>query len=73
MALYLHCVICSRKQADGLLSGAAWAKTPLPAGAAVDHPAVRGSVVRTCPTCVSAYDDWQTRTMVVLGLHNGSG
>ena len=68
MALYLHCVICSRKQADGLVSGFAWARLELPADAQVEHPAVRGSSARACPTCVGQYTDWQGRAMSTLGI-----
>ena len=73
MALYLHCAICSRKQAEGLLSGAAWKRIELPAGTEVDHPSVKGSAARACPTCVVQYDDWQSRTMKALGLSGGFG
>src|SRR3972149_2619470 len=31
--LYLHCVLCARKQADGLLAGAARGAVPPPGGA----------------------------------------
>ena len=48
-----HCAICSRKQADGLISGAAWGRLELPRGT--------GSTTRRsgldaprCPTCVGA-------------------
>ena len=72
MALYLHCVLCSRKQADGLLSGAAWGKAPLPPGSNVDHPSVRDATVCTCPGCCATHPDWQKRAMAALGLV-GSG
>lgn len=71
MGLYLHCAICSRKQAEGLLSGAAWGRVELPADASVDHPAVKGSAACACPTCVGEYADWQSRTMTALGLSGG--
>ncbi len=73
MALYLHCAICSRKQAEGLLSGAAWGRVELPPGSTVDHPAVRGSSARACPTCVGQYPDWQDRALTSLGLTGGLG
>jgi hypothetical protein len=69
--LYLHCAICSRKQAEGLLSGAAWGKVELPTGTAVDHPSVKGSAARACPTCVAQFSDWQDRAMTSLGLSGG--
>jgi hypothetical protein len=71
MALYLHCVICSRKQADGLVSGAAWGRLELPPGATVDHPALRGSTLRACPTCIQMQPDWQTRVLASFGLSGG--
>ena len=73
MALYLHCVICSRKQADGILSGAAWGRIELPAGAMVDHPSVKGTAARACPTCVGQYPDWQKRALSSLGVGGGFG
>jgi len=66
--LYLHCVICSRKQADGLISGAAWGRLELPAGASVDHPAVNGSTLRACPSCIDRHPDWQQNVLSALGL-----
>jgi len=66
--LYLHCVICSRKQADGLISGAAWGRLELPAGASVDHPAVSGSTLRACPSCIDRHPDWQQNVLSALGL-----
>lgn len=69
MALYLHCVICSRKQADGIVSGAAWGRVELPVGA--DHPSVNGSTARVCPTCKGDYPDWPDRAAASLGLSGG--
>ncbi len=54
MALYLHCVICSRKQANGLLSGAAWGRIERPPPA---------PTIRVCPTCMSTNPDWQSRAL----------
>ena len=68
MALYLHCVLCSRKQAHGLLSSGGWGMTPLPAGSSVDHPAVRDARVCTCPGCCAKHPVWQKRALVALGL-----
>jgi len=68
--LYLHCAICGRKQAGGLLSASAWRQTPLPAGAAVDHPAVSDSLVRACPGCVARDADWPTTALLGVGLQS---
>lgn len=66
--LYLRCAICDRQQADGLLSGAAWPRLEVPAGAVADHPALSGSLVRACPTCVQRHPDWQDRVLRALGF-----
>jgi hypothetical protein len=71
--LYLRCVICSRQQAEGLISGAGWGLLELPLGAAVEHPALRGTTLRACPSCVSGDPDWQTRILAHLGLPHGHG
>ena len=71
--LYLVCVICSRRQAEGLISGAAWGRMELPPGTEVEHPAVRGSHACACPNCVSDYTDWQERARTSLGLGGGFG
>jgi hypothetical protein len=70
--LYLRCVICSRQQAEGLLSGAAWGRLELPAGAVVHHPAVRGSTVRACPSC-SSDPKWQDSVLAAFGLASSGG
>ncbi len=69
--LYLVCAICDRRQADGLISGAAWGRLALPAEASVDHPAVKESSARACPTCMGQYPDWQDRALRSLGLASG--
>ena len=66
--LYLRCAICSRQLADGLISSAAWGRLELPPGAEVDHPALKGSTLRACPSCVGRHPDWQERLLVSLGL-----
>lgn len=66
--LYLHCVLCSRKQAGGLLSAAAWETLALPAGVTVEHPAVHGATVRACPTCVAHDRNWHAAALGTLGL-----
>jgi hypothetical protein len=71
--LYLLCVVCSRQQADGLISGAAWGKLELPPGTDVEHPALKGSMFRCCPSCVQRHPEWQEELMASLGLSsNGS-
>jgi hypothetical protein len=66
--LYLRCAICSRQQADGLISSAAWGRLELPPGVEVDHPALKGSTLRACPSCVGRHPDWQEHLLVALGL-----
>ena len=71
--LYLRCVVCSRQQADGLISGAAWERLELPAGLEVEHPALKGSTFRCCPTCIQRHPGWQAELLASLGLSpNGS-
>lgn len=71
--LYLRCAICDRQQADGLISGAAWARLEVPVGAASAHPALNGSLVRACPTCVQRHPDWHERVLAALGLERNAG
>jgi len=71
--LYLRCVICSTQQAEGLISGAAWGRLDLPAGAIVHHPGIRDATARACPACVSRNPDWQERVLVALGLTPNTG
>ena len=66
--LYLLCVVCSRQQADGLISGAGWGRLELPPGAEVQHPALKGSMFRCCPTCVERHPDWKENLLSSLGL-----
>jgi hypothetical protein len=66
--LYLRCVICSRQQADGLISGASWGRLELPAGTDVDHPAFKDSTLRACPSCIGGDPDWQNRVLSSLGV-----
>lgn len=66
--LYLRCVICSRQQADGLISGASWGRLELPDGTEVEHPALRGATLRACPTCVGGDPHWQHRALTSLGI-----
>ena len=67
--LYLVCAICDRRQADGLLSGAAWGRTELPPGSTIEHPAVKGTIVLTCPSCVGSDPAWAETSMTSLGLN----
>ena len=66
--LYLRCVICSRQQAEGLISGAAWGKLELPPGAEIEHPALKGSMFRCCPSCLERHPDWRESLLSSLGL-----
>lgn len=66
--LYLHCVLCDRKQADGLLSGAAWGTYRLPQGVSVEHPAAHNGHVKTCPTCIAQHRNWETVVATTLGV-----
>ena len=71
--LYLVCAICDRRQADGLISGAAWGRVELPSDSAVEHPAVKGSTVLTCPSCVGEHADWQDQARASVGYGGGFG
>jgi hypothetical protein len=66
--LYLRCAICDRQQADGLISGAAWARLELPPGVAVEHPALKGSAFRVCPACNERHPDWRSELLASLGV-----
>jgi hypothetical protein len=66
--LYLVCAICGRRQADGLISGAAWARMELPPGAAIEHPAVRGTTLLTCPSCVAGDPAWERNALNAVGV-----
>lgn len=52
--LYLHCGLCGRKQADGLLSRGSWG-----------HLETGGTALRACPTCKLS-TDWETRLLATL-------
>jgi hypothetical protein len=67
--LYLVCAICDRRQADGLISGAAWGRTELPPGTAIEHPAVKGTMVLACPSCVGEHASWAERALAALGVN----
>jgi hypothetical protein len=70
--LYLVCAICDRRQADGLISGAAWKRLELPLGAVIEHPAVKGSAVLTCPSCAGNGPGWERRALAAVGLTGAS-
>jgi hypothetical protein len=72
--LYLHCALCSRRQADGLISGAAWGRLRLPDGIELERPELAGTNLRACPTCIQRHQDWHDRLLVALGVaDNGAG
>jgi hypothetical protein len=53
--LYLHCALCGRKQADGLLSRGHWGHLDFPSGS-----------IRACPTCKERYSDWESRLLATV-------
>jgi hypothetical protein len=67
--LYLVCAICDRRQADGLISGAAWARMELPPGTAIEHPAVKGTTLLTCPSCVASDPAWARNALSAVGVN----
>ena len=67
--LYLVCAICDRRQADGLLSGASWGRAELPPDVELEHPAVKGTMLLTCPTCVSKDPGWAQSALGAVGLN----
>ncbi len=71
--LYLVCAVCSRRQADGLISGAAWGRLELPPGTEVEHPALKGSLFRCCPSCAQRHPDWQESLLASFGLSSYDG
>ena len=72
--LYLSCVLCERRAADGLLSRNAWRVLEVPADVDAGHPALRGATHRACPKCTEGDPDWQGRMLVVLGVtDSGAG
>jgi hypothetical protein len=71
--LYLVCAICDRRQAEGLISGAAWARLELPPGADIEHPALTGSQFRCCPACAQRHPDWEVELLSSLGLSSYNG
>jgi hypothetical protein len=51
-----------------LISGAAWGRLELPPGAEVEHPALKGSHFRCCPSCVQRHPEWAEELLASLGL-----
>ena len=49
--LYLHCGLCGRQQADGLLSRGYWGHLELG----------NGRALCACPTCKEQHSDWEAR------------
>ncbi|MDQ3889276.1 MAG: hypothetical protein M3312_01865 [Actinomycetota bacterium] len=61
--LFLTCVICERKQADGLLSRAYWAHFELG----------DGRTLRVCPGCKQAHPDWEQRARAAANGESREG
>lgn len=55
--LFLHCLLCGRKQADGLLSRGYWGHLEV----------APGTVLRACPTCKQQHRDWEDRLRAQAG------
>jgi hypothetical protein len=61
--LYLHCSLCGRKRADGLLSRAAWGHLQLS----------DGTNASACPNCREEHSDWEQRVRVAAVTMPDSG
>ena len=59
MTLLLHCTLCGRKQADGLLSRNAWGHLSLE----------DGNVLRACSSCKGQYSDWDIRLRATVSTN----
>lgn len=57
--LFLHCTLCGRKQADGLLSRNAWGHLPLD----------DGTVLRACSSCKGERSDWEIRLRATVSTN----
>lgn len=53
--LFLHCGLCGRKQADGLLSRGFWGQLEFG----------NGQALRACPMCKEQHSDWEARLRAV--------
>ena len=62
--LYLECRLCGRKQADGLISRAAWGYVSVEAGRFA-------GVVSACPGCKSRHPDWEERLRATAVARSG--
>jgi len=56
MGIYLECGLCGRKQADGLLSRAAWGHLDVGGG----------RVLQACRGCKELHHDWADRLRALL-------
>ena len=54
--LYLHCGLCGRQQADGLLSRGYWGHLEISTE----------QTLRACPTCKEQHRDWEERLRVTI-------
>ena len=71
MALYLHCVICSRKQADGLIGGGV-GRLELPWECTPTIPGSTDGRCAPCPSCMSENPDWQSSVLSSLELSSAA-
>ena len=54
--LFLHCELCGRRQADGLLSRGYWGHLDI----------ANGHTLRACGDCKNAHADWEDRLRATL-------
>ncbi len=54
--LFLHCSLCGRKQADGLLSRNAWGHIELD----------DGNILCACSSCKGQHSDWENRLRAAM-------
>ena len=53
--------------------GSRGGRLELPVGLEVDHPALKGSAFRSCPSCIERHPDWEQQLLTSLGVaQNGS-
>jgi hypothetical protein len=62
--LYLHCGLCGRKQADGLLSRGFWGHLQADVVAHTDG-AHESQALSACPTCKQGAD-WEARLLATV-------
>ena len=58
--LYLHCELCGRKQADGILSRGFWGHLDV----------AKGHTLRACGDCKSSHANWEERLRATLSAPN---